>query len=39
MPRFVGPVAPDASRALLQNWLDAHQGEASAAWVEQLLQA
>ena len=39
MPRFIGPVAPDASRALLQKWLKAHRGQASAQWVEQLLQS
>jgi len=38
MPRIVGGVLADDSRALLTRWLAAHRGERAAAYVEQLLR-
>ena len=39
MPRVVGGVLADESRALLARWLGAHRGVREAAYVEQLLTA
>ena len=38
MPRFLGAVLPDESRALLRNWLDANADAGAAAFVKQLLE-
>ncbi|HEY0778584.1 MAG TPA: HAD-IA family hydrolase [Gemmatirosa sp.] len=37
MPRIVGNVLADESRALFEQWLAQHRGEPQAAYVEQLL--
>jgi tRNA(adenine34) deaminase len=38
MPRIVGGVLADESRALFERWLAQHEGEEQAEYVEQLLE-